>query len=120
MKRSLLTGMAVLLLGLVAVDSAKAIDWVAVGCIGQEGSSWHGNYYNLSWGAPVALVVPPTAEAQVRWSWGVNSTTVNYICPQFERNWPGPATYDPQVFRSTPRWPSNTDQFGVYYIRGPW
>ena len=23
-------------------------------------------------------------------------------------------------FRSTPPWPSSTDQFGDYYIRGPW
>ena len=25
---------------------------------------WHGDYYDAAWGMPVAVVVPPTAEAQ--------------------------------------------------------
>jgi hypothetical protein len=81
---------------------------------------WHGGYYNVVWGAPVALVVPPTAESQTHWGWGVGNTRVTPICPQFGRNWPGPGTYDPRAFRPTPPWPSDTDQFGVYYVRGPW
>jgi hypothetical protein len=119
MKGSLLIGVAVLgLVGLVAADSARAIDYTYY-CVGREGYPWHGSYYNMTWGVPVALVVPPTAEAQVQWGWGVGNTYASPICPQFQRNWPGPAA-EGQVFRSTPRWPSSTDQFGVYYIRGPW
>jgi len=82
--------------------------------------SWHNAYYNTSWGAPVALVVPPTAEVQSHYSWGVGNTWVTPNCPQFGRNWPGPGYYDGRAFRPTPPWPSSTDQFGVNYVRGPW
>ena len=121
MRRSLLIGVAVLVLaGLAVVDSARALECSTFYCRGQEGYGWHGSYYNVAWGMPVALVVPPTARAHVNWGWGVGGTRVAPICPQFTRNWPGPATYDPRVFRPTPHWPSDTDQFGIYYVRGPW
>ncbi len=81
---------------------------------------WHGGYYNTAWGAPVALVVPPTAESHTGYGWGVGNTRVTRIRHQFHRNWPGPGTNDRRSFRHTPRWPSDTDQFGIYYIRGPW
>jgi len=81
---------------------------------------WHGSYYHTAWGMPVALVVPPRAEVQTHWGWGVGNTRITPICPQFGRDWPGPAVYDRSMFRPTPRWPSDTDQFGVYYVRGPW
>jgi len=81
---------------------------------------WHGAYYHTAWGMPVAVVVPPTAELQTHWGWGVGNTRVTPICPQFERNWPGPGTYTRSQFRPTPPWPSDTDQFGAYYVRGPW
>ena len=81
---------------------------------------WHGQYYSLSWGMPVALVVPPTAENQTKWGWGVGNTRVVSIDHQFSRNYPGPGHYQRSAFRPTPAWPSNTDQFGVYYVRGPW
>ena len=32
---------------------------------------------------------------------------------------PGPSEYRRGGFRPTPPWPSNTDQFGDYYVRGP-
>ncbi len=80
---------------------------------------WHGGYYHLAWGEPVALVVPPTAGRQTKWAWGVTNTEVRPIWHQYERAYPGPfgggAGFAPQ-----PYWPSSTDQFGVYYIRGPW
>jgi len=82
--------------------------------------SWHGGYYHTAWGMPVAVVVPPTAELQTNWGWGVGNTRVTPICPQFERNWPGPGTYSRKQFRPTPAWPSDTEQFGAYYVRGPW
>ena len=28
---------------------------------------WHGDYYDVAWGVPVALVVPPTAETRLTW-----------------------------------------------------
>jgi hypothetical protein len=120
MKRSLLIGVAgLVLVGLAAVDSAQALIYT-VRCLGREGCPWHANYYNPAWATPVALVVPPTAEAQIGWGWGVGNTRVSPICPQFHRNWPGPTGYDPRIFRPTPRWPSDADQFGFYYVRGPW
>lgn len=80
---------------------------------------WHGAYYHTMWGQPVALVVPPTAEYETHWSWGVAQTRVTPIWPQFQRSWPGPYAGG-AGFLPTPRWPSSTDQFGVYYVRGPW
>lgn len=82
--------------------------------------SWHGWYYEAAFGAPLAVVVPPTADLQTKWGWGVGGTQVVPIWPQFSRNYPGPSQYDPRLFRSTPPWPSHTDQFGDYYVRGPW
>jgi hypothetical protein len=81
---------------------------------------WHGQYYHTAWGSPVALVVPPTAESQTNWHWGVSGTRTSTIRHQFRRPYPG--TYDGfgTGFYPTPHWPSDTDQFGVYYIRGPW
>jgi hypothetical protein len=81
---------------------------------------WHGGYYDAAWGAPVAMVVPPTAEAQTHLGWGVGATRVTPIQHQFQRPYPGAGVFDRSGFRPTPRWPSNTDQSGVYYIRGPW
>ncbi len=81
---------------------------------------WNTGYYNPAWGAPVALVVPPTAEQQTHYGWGVGNTRITYICPQFGRNYPGPGYYDSRGYRPTPPWPSDTDQMGINYVRGPW
>jgi hypothetical protein len=81
---------------------------------------WHGDYYDAAWGMPVALVVPPTAENQKKMGWGVGNTRVAPIEHQFQRNYPGPGTYQRSDFLPTPHWPTDTDQFGDYYIRGPW
>ncbi|MEJ5340807.1 MAG: hypothetical protein WHT09_04490 [Thermogutta sp.] len=81
---------------------------------------WYGDYYNGAWGAPVAVVVPPTAEFQTHWGWGVGNMRVTTIDHQFTRNWPGPAMGGAVPLRPTPAWPQDTDQFGYYYIRGPW
>jgi len=82
--------------------------------------SWNKGYYNPAWGMPVALVVPPTAEMQTHWGWGVGNTRVTAICPQYQRNYFGPGYYNRANFRPTPPWPSDTDQSGYYYVRGPW
>ncbi len=81
---------------------------------------WHGDYYDPAWGVPVAVVVPPTAEAQTHLGWGVGATRVTPIQHQYQRAYPGPGVYSRSWFRPTPAWPSSTDQLGDYYIRGPW
>lgn len=83
------------------------------------GEEWACGYYHTMWGQPVALIVPPTAEAQTHWNWGVAQTAVTPIWAQFSRQYPGPY-YGGRGFLPTPRWPSSTDQFGIYYVRGPW
>ena len=81
---------------------------------------WHGGYYDVAWGMPVAVVVPPTAETQTHLGWGVGATRITPIQHQFSRNYPGPGEYNRAWFRPPPPWPSSTDQLGDYYIRGPW
>ncbi len=69
----------------------------------------------------MALVCPPNAGRQTKWAWGVTNTQVVPISHQFGRNYPGPgAAGGGSVFLPTPIWPNSTDQFGVYYVRGPW
>ena len=51
---------------------------------------WHGGYYDVAWGMPVAVVVPPTAESQTHLGWGVGATRVTPIQHQFQRAYPGP------------------------------
>jgi hypothetical protein len=80
---------------------------------------WHGRQYNVQYGAPLALVVPPTAELQTDYTWGVTSSRVTRINHQFQRPWPN-GYWSPYGFLPPPQWPSDTRQFGTYYIRGPW
>ncbi|MGE3408778.1 MAG: hypothetical protein AB7I37_18310 [Pirellulales bacterium] len=87
---------------------------------------WHAGYYETAWGRPMPLVVPPTATHQTDYGWGIGNTRVTRIWPQYG----GPQAgypYDPaagvgsaEQWRPTPYWPSDTSQFGIYYIRGPW
>ncbi len=81
---------------------------------------WHGGYYDAAWGVPVVVLVPPTAESQTHYSWGVGGFRVTPIDHQFQRDYPGPGVYPRGAFLPTPPWPSSTDQFGDYYVRGPW
>ncbi|HEY2761278.1 MAG TPA: hypothetical protein VGI75_11055 [Pirellulales bacterium] len=80
---------------------------------------WHNGYYDPAWGEPYALVVPPTAEFQANYGWGVCGTRVSPIYHQFGRPFPGFGVGG-GAFRPTPLNPSDTQQFGVYYVRGPW
>lgn len=82
--------------------------------------TWHGAYYEAGWGMPLALVVPPTAERQVHYGWGVGATRTTPIHHQFEPGYAMPGYYHRAGFLPVPQWPSDTDQLGVYYIRGPW
>jgi hypothetical protein len=80
---------------------------------------WHGPYYNTTWGQPMALIVPPTATFQTDYSWGVARTRMTPIRHQFVRPVPPPAAGGVPLL-PTPHWPSDTVQFGVYPVRGPW
>lgn len=98
------------------IDATRVQNWN----YNQAGQySWHGNYYHRQWGQPLALVVPPTASFQTRYSWGVGQTTSLPIYHQFQRPNPGHGGGGIGL-NPTPYWPSNTDQFGVYPVRGPW
>ena len=81
---------------------------------------WHAGYYHTSWGQPLALVVPPTAATHREMGWGVSQSEVLPIYHQFSRNYPGQYEMGGSQLAPTPRWPSHTHQFGVYYVRGPW
>lgn len=81
---------------------------------------WHGNYNYTPAGRPVALVVPPTANMQSHWGWGVGRTQMSPIYHQFARPYPGNGAAGGSTMNATPNWPSHSTQFGVYYIRGPW
>jgi len=81
---------------------------------------WHGGYYHQMYGQPLALVVPPTAHMRQTFSWGVSQNLMHPIHHQFGRSANSPGVGPRGAFRPTPPWPSHTDQFGVYYVRGPW
>lgn len=83
--------------------------------------TWHGSYYHPAYGGPVALVVPPTAGRQADYHWGVAGYRTTPIYHQFRRGYPGVMVGGAPVYaRPTPLWPSDTNQFGVYYVRAPW
>lgn len=91
------------------------------GGMAQGGYSMGGPYYyDPAWGMPLALVVPPRSQTEVGYAWGVGNTFIRPITAQFRPYYPGPYYYDGRAYRPTPCWPSHTDQFGVYYVRGPW
>ena len=79
---------------------------------------WHGEYYYLKTGQPTALIVPPTVVMQSNYSWGVSQNTMTPVYHQFGGK--APTSGGMGVFKATPYWPSHTNQFGVYPVRGPW
>lgn len=88
-----------------------------------QGKSWHSGWYDPAEGRPIALVVPPTSEFMTQYSWGVPSSRVAPIYHQFRRPYPGPggvAGSSGGGFLPTPNQPSDTVQFGVNAVRGPW
>jgi hypothetical protein len=85
--------------------------------------NWNRNYAYTDYGQPTALVVPPTANLQTNYGWGVASSRMSRIDHQYSRNYPGTVSGGGGFggpARPTPVWPSDTTQFGVYYVRGPW
>lgn len=83
---------------------------------------WHGTHYHTSYGRPVAFVAPPNVTSYSHLSWGVAGSEVRPMHQQFgmgQNGRSGPAMGYHNL-RGTPTYPQNTDQFGVYYVRGPW
>jgi len=115
---------AVALVAIAAVNDARASNRhrCTNGCYQSHAQyvPWHAPYYHTMYGKPVALVVPPTVFMQSHYGWGVNGTRMTPIYHQFARPYGGNVDTRGTPLRPTPRWPSDTDQFGVYYIRGPW
>ncbi len=80
---------------------------------------WHGRYYNTQYNAPLALVVPPTAELTTDYAWGSVASRMTRIDHQFQRPWPN-GFWTPYGFLPRASYPGDTRQFGTYYVRGPW
>ncbi len=121
MSHRFLLALCALCFCLTAVDSAKADNHYRARRMAAT-RPWNANYYNPAYSyQPMALVVPPTASMQVRWGWGIAQSESVPLYHQFGRPYPGPgANAGGGPFYPTPYWPSHTDQFGVYYVRGPW
>jgi hypothetical protein len=125
MRRFALLSILAIAAWLTCLSAAQAWEPRVKGALASElprgrHTSWNGGYYKPEWGMPIALVVPPTAESQFHYGWGVGNTRLTAISPQFKRAYWGEGTYDRSLFLPTPPRPSDTDQFGVYYGRGPW
>ena len=82
-------------------------------------TSWHGEYGHQTTGTPIALIVPPTATTMRVHNWGVSGNMIVPLYHQYSLN-PSTGTTVGRRFKKTPMYPSSTEQFGVYYIRGPW
>jgi hypothetical protein len=114
----------------VAIGAASAPAWAGHQHAYQRGhmnrgaawyaanQSWHGNHNHVMWGRPLAVIVPPTASFQSNYSWGVGRTTMTPIYHQYGR--PVAVPTGQAGLAEAPHWPSNTNQQGAYYIRGPW
>ncbi len=84
-------------------------------------AAWHAGYQHPMYGRPVALVVPPVSHYQTIYGWGIATTQMAPIYPQYGGPGYGTPYVDPTgQYPLPPYWPSDTRQFGVYYIRGPW
>jgi hypothetical protein len=125
MKRYILSLLAIVALTIAfAAPSARAGDPYAATQLWSNQvaaqRAWHGNYYYLPYGQPTALIVPPGAHMRQTFSWGVSQNLMYPLNHQYGRSATYPGASAPGSFQSTPHWPSHTDQFGVYYVRGPW
>jgi hypothetical protein len=93
------------------------------GAAGESGAwqtGWHGGYYDVAWGMPMALVVPPTARWQTDYSWGVPSMRMSPINANFQYQNPGPSSsYKMGQYPPALAQPSDTQQMGDYHVRGP-
>ena len=69
---------------------------------------------------PEALVVPPTVQMAVELCLGRGRIALTRVRAQYQAEVPGPeSAYNPRDYQPTPPQPSDTQQFGVNYVRGP-
>ena len=86
----------------------------------QFAAEWNTNYYDPAWGMPVAVVVPPRVHWQSNYAWGVGGSRLNRVGAQYQAEFPGPeSAYNQRNYLPAPPQPSDTQQFGVNYVRGP-
>jgi len=83
-------------------------------------AEWNTSYYDPAWGMPLAVVVPPTARWQSNYAWGVGGSRLDRVGAKYQAEVPGPASaYNQRNYLPAPPQPSDTQQFGVNYVRGP-
>jgi len=85
------------------------------------GTEWNNtNYYDPAWGMPEAVVVPPTVRWQSNYAWGASGSRLTRVRAQYQAEVPGPASaYSRGNYLPAPPQPSDTQQFGINYVRGP-
>ena len=71
-------------------------------------------------GADHTVVVPPNVNMMRSQGWGVCGSQMMPLYSQYGTAYPGAVAGSPVRFLTRPAAPSNTQQFGYYYIRGPW
>ncbi len=122
MKKLILSTIAGLAIAVCGSASKSFADWPYPAYVYYHSlyMPWHGPYADAEYQEPIALVCPPTAGLKVEYHWGVGGKRVVPVYHQFARPYPGPIGGVGRGFLPTPAWPSDTTQFGVYYIRGPW
>ena len=81
---------------------------------------WHTGYGHWRYDEPTALVVPPTASYQMKYSWGVGQNRSVPIHHQYGRAGAGMMGGGAGTSQRTPYFPSHSDQTGVYSVRAPW
>jgi hypothetical protein len=65
--------------------------------------------------------VPPTVRWQTNYAWGIGGFRLNRVGAKYEFEYPGPrSAYNQRQYLPAPPQPSDTRQFGVNYVRGPW
>jgi hypothetical protein len=117
----LAAGMGLLLVLSIAAPASAGDGWLRDHFAAHRAahSSWHNDYYDPAWGTPVALVVPARVKAQTNYGVGVGQTSVTRVPHQFRPDGMEVVTPDGGAFAPMPAWPTNTNQLGVYYVRGP-
>ena len=118
MKASSIIRLVVLLVAsLAAVLPARAGEILHRG---RHRTEWNTNFYDPAWGMPEAVVVPPTARRQSNYAWGAGGSRVTRVGAQYQAEVPGPASaYNQRNYLPAPPQPSDTQQLGVSYVRGP-
>ena len=81
---------------------------------------WNGAYRHQAYSTPLAVIVPPTAASSRLLGWGVSKNVVAPLYHQYQLGAPQPSQAGFGPYKSLPMYPSSSDQFGAYYIRGPW